>query len=211
MARQEQVFPESVEAPTCAADAIKAITTAAGLRQFWEQERANPDAGAAGFHLECFAVSWDIMRRLSNEVGLDVLPEPNLGDPLDCTAAALMGRPISVDDNLVRNTIDEIIAWCRKAEAGGVPLNRGGGDNDPRQLTPEARAILFIQERIKTTGKVPTKTAIAKALEVNRRTLNNWSAFKVAYKKLQSDNRRQPARGTKAKDGTLEAWRESGK
>jgi len=101
--------------------------------------------------------------------------------------------------------------WIADVEAdlpGGKPADKG---DDPGRLTPEARAILFVQEQIKATGKVPTKTAIAKILEVDRRTLNNWSAFKVAYKKLQSENRRQPAKGTKAKDGTLEAWRESGK
>ena len=89
--------------------------------------------------------------------------------------------------------------------------NDKGKSDDAKQLTPEARAILFVQEQIKSTGRVPTKTAIAKALDVNRRTLNNWSAFKVAYNKLKSETRRQPARGTKAKDGMLEAWRKSGK
>jgi len=98
-----------------------------------------------------------------------------------------------------------------KDKGSDDPADNGGKGDDPGRLTPEARAILFVQEQIKTTGKLPTKTAIATALDVDRRTLNNWSAFKVAYKKLQSENRRQPAKGTKAKDGTLEAWRESGK
>lgn len=109
-------------------------------------------------------------------------------------------------------------AWAQEPEPATAAQDIPGGDapakdkgNGPELLTPEARAILFVQEQLKTTGKVPTKTAIAKALDVDRRTLNNWSAFKVAYQRLQSENRRQPPKGTKAKDGTLEAWRESGK
>jgi len=105
----------------------------------------------------------------------------------------------------VRQAADTLVKWW-----DGRADNEGKG-GDHAQLTPEARAILFVHKLIKTTGKLPTKTTIAKALEVNRRTLNNWSAFKVAYKKLQSETRREPARGTKAEDGTLEAWRESGK
>ena len=98
-------------------------------------------------------------------------------------------------------------------EAGLAPAGKTGQDGkvEGHDLTPETKAILFVQERLKTTGKLPTKKAIAEVLDVNRRTLYTWTAFKVAYKKLQSETRRQPARGSKAKDGTLEAWRESGK
>jgi hypothetical protein len=82
--------------------------------------------------------------------------------------------------------------------------------DQPPRLTPEAQAILFVQEAIKRTGKLPAKTAIAKELEVDRRTLNNWRAFRVAYAQLKK-NHAPPPGGTKSTDGTLEAWRKSGK
>jgi len=107
--------------------------------------------------------------------------------------------------------VEELISTVGALFPTDGPTANEGKGGDPGRLTPEAQGILFVQGQIKATGKVPTKTAIAKALEVDRRTLNNWSAFKVAYEKLRSETRRQPARGSKSKDGTLEAWRESGK
>jgi hypothetical protein len=111
-----------------------------------------------------------------------------------------------------------------QAEVQRIPLSKfvdrltgalaaeGKGGAVPNELaTPEARAIMRVQQAIKDTGKLPTKTALAHELGIDRRTLNNWRAFKVAYAQFKAQARRQPARGTKSKDGTMEAWRESGK
>ena len=78
------------------------------------------------------------------------------------------------------------------------------------ELTGEMKAILFIQERLKTTGKLPTKKAIADLLEVHPRTLLNWGGFTAAYAELErkhGSTRRRP-RGEKSKDGNLEAWQD---
>jgi hypothetical protein len=80
-----------------------------------------------------------------------------------------------------------------------------------REISKEANAILFVHNTLKSTGRLPTKKAIATHLGVDRRTLQNWKAFKVAYGRLQAQNRRPPPRGCKDRDGNLEAWRESGK
>jgi hypothetical protein len=131
----------------------------------------------------------------------------------ESTDTDLTGVSAELQDECLRT--ERAAVTAERAAAAGIASatekTQSIRDNDPGQLTSEARAILFVQERIKTTGKVPTKTAIAEALDVNRRTLNNWSAFKAAYKQLQSRTRRQPARGSKGKDGTLESWRENGK
>lgn len=89
------------------------------------------------------------------------------------------------------------------------PATEAAGFNET--LTPEVRAILFVNERLKSTGQLPTKKAIAKALDVDRRTLDNWKPFKVAYAKLKKQYTRIPPKGTKSREGELEAWRESGK
>ncbi len=96
---------------------IKA-TTAAELRAFCEQWRANLDDAALSFSPEYVAESWAIMRRLSNEAALDVPPEPYIGDVSEFQAAGLQGQSIPVDGLMLRNTIDAIIAWCRNAESG---------------------------------------------------------------------------------------------
>lgn len=100
-----------------------------------------------------------------------------------------------------------------KATPTNAHADQGGAMPETRDtaLTPEMRAILLVNERLKATGRLPTKTQIAKALDVDRRTLNNWRAFRVAYAKLKHDTTRSTPKGTKDKDGTLEAWRESGK
>jgi len=50
-------------------------------------------------------------------------------------------------------------------------------EDAPPPLTPKVKAIFFVNHELKRTGRLPTKTAIAKGLEVDRRTLNNWTAF----------------------------------
>ncbi len=73
-------------------------------------------------------------------------------------------------------------------------------------LPPEARAILFVNDRLKVTGKLPTQTAIAKALDVAPRTLRNWKAFQTAYKAAKAREQRPlPPKGSKSSDGTIEA------
>jgi hypothetical protein len=79
---------------------------------------------------------------------------------------------------------------------------------DRPALTPEERAIVFVREHLKRTGNLPPKTLIAEKLGVDRRTLHNWKAFKVAYVQMKSQLGMAPARGTKDRDGNLDAWRE---
>jgi hypothetical protein len=113
-----------------------------------------------------------------------------------------------------RLSIQERVVWLQKTldkNKGENPPNVSAQSTPGEQLTPEARAILFIQERIKTTGNLPPKTDIAKALDVDRRTLNNWKAFKVAYKQLKITKQTSLPKGSKDKDGNMEACRESGK
>ena len=81
---------------------------------------------------------------------------------------------------------------------------------DSPELTSEQRAILFLNDEIKS-GRLPSKTALAEKLDVSRRTLGNWRAFTAAYGNLKRKMQKQsPPRGLK-RDGKIEAWRESGK
>jgi hypothetical protein len=100
---------------------------------------------------------------------------------------------------------------AKRGSKGTMPNNLTNTNKLEEKLTSETRAILFIHERLKTTGKLPPKTDIAKALDVNRRTLDNWTAFKVAYKQLKKTRQRSLPKGSKDKDGNMEARRESGK
>ena len=119
---------------------------------------------------------------------------------------------------------DAIEAEIKRMEASAStsPLNakpeaveNQGGRNalgsSSARLTPEQKAVLFISDEMKTTGKLPTKTAIAEKLDISRRTLGNWRAFKVAYANLKKSlQKRPPPRGSKT-EGKIEAWWESGK
>ncbi len=118
-----------------------------------------------------------------------------------------------------QKNLQEIVDWARawvdrkkiESQLQAQQSLSVGAKPGAEQLTPETRAILFIQERIKTTGKLPPKKDIAKALHVNRRTLNNWTAFKVAYKQFKQINHTSLPKGSKDKEGMLEAWEENGK
>ncbi len=95
-----------------------------------------------------------------------------------------------------------------KREAYGIePKTAESGES---AMEPEAQAILFVKRHLKETGKLPSKVAIAKLLEVDRRTLYNWTAFKVAYATMKRElsKHRPPPKGSKSKGGNLEAWRD---
>jgi len=97
-----------------------------------------------------------------------------------------------------------VVAWQQAADKPAADQGKTEGTDE---LLPEARAILFIQERLKNTGRLPPKTKIAEALGVDRTTLYKWRGFKTAYAKLQQKRQGQPAKGKRDKDGNLEAWR----
>lgn len=108
--------------------------------------------------------------------------------------------------------VEQIRSRGRNSEAGGARVGVVDEPSEP-PLTPEAKAILFIQREVKTKRILPSKTAIAKELGVDRRTLYNWTAFKVAYAKMNAylEKSRPPARGWKTEDGMVDGHRESGK
>ncbi len=135
--------------------------------------------------------------------------KPPAGDPMNTRVLIpLLTRKYGLrPDDVGKLSYDQLWMYVQDLQR---PKDQGGGSDDPGQLTPEARAILFIQERIKTTGKLPLKKDIAAALTVTPRAMRNWKAFKVAYAKLKRQYN-APPKGTKSKDGTLEAWRENGK
>ena len=141
---------------------LREATTAKKLRLFWE-ERSN-DIHTREILAEApnyIRQSWAIMRQLSVEIGLkgpEVPPEPTVmrqsyneaGVPVSprqpeflsnyyrCRSAYCdkNGRAIPVDERLLRNAADQIVAWCRKAEAGkdvvaDVPVLSPHGESVP--------------------------------------------------------------------------------
>jgi hypothetical protein len=147
-------------------------------------------------------------------VGSHIFHADRVGDSLRTTGveAGIIDGVLPVDplrdrDGVVWDGQVVIVLRALADEVEGKP--RQTGDTAAAAFEPEARAILFVKDRLKKTGKLPTKTAIAKLLDVDRRTLDNWTAFKVAYSKMKDDlsRRRPPPRGSKSADGNLEAWR----
>jgi hypothetical protein len=101
---------------------------------------------------------------------------------------------------------DLIDRWIfAEGELNKIMATYAAGNTE--ELLPEVRAILFINERVKNTGKLPTKTSIAKILDVSTKTLNNWKAFKTTYAVLKAKQNRTLPKGKKDKDGNLEAWK----
>lgn len=127
------------------------------------------------------------------------------GDPHYC--------PTVWESEVLRPAYLERLRKLKERSLGAAPARHRPPSDDGQtgvQLTGEAKAILFIQERLKTTGRLPTKKAVADLLEVSDRTMRNWRGFNVAYAELERKHgsvRRRP-RGEKSKDGTLEAWQD---
>lgn len=76
--------------------------------------------------------------------------------------------------------------------------------------TRQEKAILALGDILKTSGKLPSKKAIAELLDVDPRTMRNWTAFNAAYSKLKAERQRDIPRGTKV-DGVVEAKAEKRK
>ena len=93
-------------------------TSPAELRGILERYEVNPWLGGA----PAFIIDvWASMRQLARGAGLDVPPEPNVGKVADCQAAALMGKPIPVDELALRNAVRQAIGWCNWAGGTGAP------------------------------------------------------------------------------------------
>lgn len=139
---------------------------------------------------------WNAARRIPGAAPPPPMPEIN-DDPQTGLAAA----------DLMLQWLDDLEAPQKSEdESERAPFGARGP-----ALTPEAKAILIIQQTIKATGKLPTKTEVAAQLDVDRRTLHNWKAFKTAYAAMKAKLMRSLPKGIKSKDGDMEAWRESGK
>jgi hypothetical protein len=119
--------------------------TAAELRAFWE-ERLENDLNTRETQTEALQyiqVTWSIMRRLFDQnAAIAPPPKPNIVRPLRdktgvpspprspairsnyyrCRAAYLdvNGEDIPVDELLLENAVDTIIAWCRQVESAAA-------------------------------------------------------------------------------------------
>jgi hypothetical protein len=118
--------------------------------------------------------------------------------------ATLFSNPAVFTEQDMDDFAAELRATLRLIDPGQASPPQG-------ELSREARAILFVQDHLKTTGRLPTKKQIAEHLDITRRTLGNWRAFKSAYHHLEKQYRKAPPKGFKDADGNLEAWRDSGK
>ena len=138
------------------------VTTVADLKAFWLSRRADSDTREIKVEFPKFVKhTWDFMRNLSDEMGVGIPPEPKIGRYGILLQAYYDGANIPVDEVLLRTTIDQIVAWCRKAASSAKHRLRQtpteddvGKGKKPPKATVAARMVDLIRTQLHTHGLV---------------------------------------------------------
>lgn len=116
------------------------VTTVADLKAFWLARRVDVSKRVIQVEFPTFVErTWIIMRQLSDEMGPDIPTEPSIGHAGTFLQAYYDDERIPVDKARLRNTIDQIVAWCRQVELRcSAKGHEVSSDNEPSGDGPVA-------------------------------------------------------------------------